>query len=362
MVLFWLAAALLSAVAAGLILLRAARAGGVVGGGDPTVAVYRRALAEIDELAGHGLVAEDERGDARGEAGRRLLAAADRGAEPLRAELPRPFVLAAAAAAPIAALIVYALVGSPGAPDQPFSGRLAAWLQHPERYQAPELAAALRSLAQDHPDDPEPLRRLAQVDLAMGDADGAAHALRRALVIAPGRVELLAPLGEVLVLKAQGKVDADARAVFGEILRIDPKSPPARYWLGRAAIAEGQVEAGLSQWRGLLADLDTGDARRQMLAGEIEGVEKTGALPPDTPAGPAPAADVSRAIRGMVEGLAERLEAHPDDAQGWVRLVRAYTVLGETAKRDAALETARRRYAGQPRVMAELNDALAAPR
>ena len=32
----------------------------------------------------------------------------------------------------------------------------------------------------------------------------------------------------------------------------------------------------------------------------------------------------------MVEGLAARLKVHPDDPAGWVRLVRAYTVLGET--------------------------------
>lgn len=45
-------------------------------------------------------------------------------------------------------------------------------------------------------------------------------------------------------------------------------------------------------------------------------------LPPD---------EQAKAIRGMVEGLAARLEQSPDDLQGWVRLARARGVLGDTA-------------------------------
>jgi cytochrome c-type biogenesis protein CcmH len=37
-----------------------------------------------------------------------------------------------------------------------------------------------------------------------------------------------------------------------------------------------------------------------------------------------------------------------------VRLVRAYAVLGESGKRDAALATARTRYAGRPDLLAAL--------
>jgi cytochrome c-type biogenesis protein CcmH len=37
-------------------------------------------------------------------------------------------------------------------------------------------------------------------------------------------------------------------------------------------------------------------------------------------------------IRGMVANLAQRLEANPDDAEGWLRLARAYTVLKEPEK------------------------------
>jgi len=65
-------------------------------------------------------------------------------------------------------------------------------------------------------------------------------------------------------------------------------------------------------------------------------------------------------IRGMVAGLAGKLEANPDDPDGWVRLVRAYAVLGDTAKRDAAYASARARYAEKPVVLNALDEAARA--
>jgi cytochrome c-type biogenesis protein CcmH len=52
-------------------------------------------------------------------------------------------------------------------------------------------------------------------------------------------------------------------------------------------------------------------------------------------------------IRGMVDALAARLKDNPDDLEGWLRLGRSYTVLGERGlaadayKRAAALAPGR---------------------
>jgi cytochrome c-type biogenesis protein CcmH len=53
-------------------------------------------------------------------------------------------------------------------------------------------------------------------------------------------------------------------------------------------------------------------------------------------------------IRGMVEGLAKRLEANPNDLEGWKRLGQSYFVLNEPVRaRDAyARAVARRRPIG----------------
>jgi cytochrome c-type biogenesis protein CcmH len=122
------------------------------------------------------------------------------------------------------------------------------------------------------------------------------------------------------------------------------------------------------------------DARRA-LAGDpdklrrfAEGVE--GAVPtaPAAPAAAAPgpiplgpsaalpgpnAADIAAAqklapdqqnqmISGMVARLAERLKTDGSDVEGWLRLLRAYKVLGERDKAQATVAEARRALASDP--------------
>ena len=123
----WIAAAFLAAGAAGLVLTHAVSGARSADRPDPTLGAYRRALIEIDDLAGRDLIAADETRAARAEAGRRLLNAADRTpARPTRT-LGRGWTIAAAAFAPLLAMAIYLAVGSPLSPDQPFAARLAAW-------------------------------------------------------------------------------------------------------------------------------------------------------------------------------------------------------------------------------------------
>jgi cytochrome c-type biogenesis protein CcmH len=353
MIAFWVAASLLALAAAGLMLHKAARGGVLARADDPAVEVYRRALAEIDDLSERGLLPADERRAARAEVARRLLTAADLTPTPVEVDGRGVVPVAVAAAVTVASLALYLIIGSPGLADQPFASRLAAWRAHPENASPAALAAALGDIANQRPRDLEPLRKLAAFDLALGDIDGAAHAVRRALVIAPANADLSAMLGEVLVLKAQGAIGADARAMFQAALSADSGQPAARYYLARARIADGDTARGLDDWRALLVSLPPKDARRAALATDIDGVERSGQLPPPQPAAPPPG-DISQAIQGMVDGLAARLRSSPNDPAGWVRLVRAYAVLGQTAKRDQSLGQARLRFGDRPDVLAAL--------
>ena len=60
--------------------------------------------------------------------------------------------------------------------------------------------------------------------------------------------------------------------------------------------------------------------------------------------------DTERAemVQGMVAGLADRLQHDGSDVEGWLRLVRAYVVLGDRGKANAAAASARRALAGEP--------------
>ncbi len=60
----------------------------------------------------------------------------------------------------------------------------------------------------------------------------------------------------------------------------------------------------------------------------------------------------------MVERLAARLAQNGQDVEGWLRLVRSYTVLHESDKARSALIEAKRNLAGDPDALARI-EALA---
>ena len=348
MVVFWIVAGLLSAVAAGLVLQRAAAVRDIAA--DPTLPVYRRQLAEIDELAERGLIAGEEQKHARAEAGRRLLAAAEHPGAAWTLE-GRRIAVAVAALTPILALGVYLAVGAPGDPDRPFAKRLEAWRNaDPSTLSPPEMAAVLTVMTREKPDDPEGFRYLAMAQGASGDTAAAIRALDRAIALAPRRADLWETLGEVMIVNAGGGAPPEARAAFRRALALDPTSMAARFHLARAQVIDGDKAGGIAAWRALLAELPADDPRRRALIGAIGEAEHPAPEQPDAAAG----GEELAAIQGMVANLAARLEAKPDDPEGWVRLVRSYAVLGDTARRDAALAKAEARFAGRSEVMSAL--------
>lgn len=354
MLLFWVVAGVLAAGAAGLILFRAARGARPGDSADPATLMFRRQLRELDELADRGLIPAAERDIAYAEAARRLLSASETPDMPWTPDAPsRRIGLLCAAAAPALALGLYVTLGAPGTPDQPYARRLAAW-RAGDLMSLPgaQIAAVLRQVTAERPDDPEGFRLLALAEGAADNAGGAVRALRRATALAPERAELWQMLGEALVFRAGGTVDAAAEAALREALRRDPANVPARYFLAEADFAAGRKAEAASALHGLLTSMSDDDPRRERVQATLAEVEGRSDPTPDDPQ--------MTAIRGMVAGLAARLETAPDDREGWVRLVRAYAVLGDTAKRDTAYASARARYAKEPEVLSALDAAARA--
>jgi cytochrome c-type biogenesis protein CcmH len=219
------------------------------------------------------------------------------------------------------------------------------------------MAAVLSQVVKQRPNDVDARRAFALAELASEQPLEAAQAAQRALAIDPRRADLWEILGEADTMAAGGDIGADAEAAFQKALALDPTSAAARYALARARIAHGDVAGGLADWRAVEASLAPDDPRRDTLGREIAYVAARGALPvggaPQAPGGAGPAVGPPQ-IQAMVDGLAARLKADPDDPPGWVRLVRAYGVLGETDRQSAALAAARRRYAGHTDVLAAL--------
>jgi cytochrome c-type biogenesis protein CcmH len=61
-------------------------------------------------------------------------------------------------------------------------------------------------------------------------------------------------------------------------------------------------------------------------------------------------------IRGMVARLADRLKTDGKDIDGWLRLVRAYMVLGDRDQARSAVGEARQALAGEPDKVRRLDE------
>ena len=185
------------------------------------------------------------------------------------------------------------------------------------------------------PNDARAWHYLAQAYMAANDPRDAARALAKEIAIrGKGDPVLDAAYGEALVLENGGAVPAEAEDAFNETLKIDPKNAPARFYLGLAKATRNDRAGAIELWQSLLADIPADAPLHQMLVDRIamltsQGMGAGGGAPNP---------------RAMVDMLAARLKADPHDALGWVRLMRAYTVLGETEKAKQALADARKAF------------------
>jgi len=215
-------------------------------------------------------------------------------------------------------------------------------LEKPKATDVPALVSSLAWQMRKAPNDPRGWMLLGKGYLTLNDPADAAGAFRRAVFLAPpaAKPALLSAYGEALTMAAGGVTD-DAAAAFQDALRGDPMDYAARYYLGQAYAERRDTAHALSMWESLLADTPAGAPWREELLDRIAILKGTTRAAPD--------------IAAMVQGLADRLKAHPNDPVGWRRLVKAYVVLGDTQKAQAALADAKRALTGNRREIAALD-------
>src|SRR5262249_54288340 len=241
--------------------------------------------------------------------------------------------VAAFVALPLGAIALYLAVGFPGLPDQP----LAARSNGPDGRSLAALVAQVEDRLERNPQDGRGWEVIGPVYMRLNRFDDAVRARRNALRILGPTVGREGDLGEALVAAANGVVTADAKAAFDRALGLDARDPRASFFLGLAAQQDGKGTEAAAIWRDLLArapaDAPWAHAVRESLA-QVE--RPSGEVSPPGPAAADVAAaaqmspgDRAKMVRGMVDRLGERLARDGSDLDGWVRLVRAYEVLGE---------------------------------
>ncbi|MEO6780817.1 MAG: c-type cytochrome biogenesis protein CcmI [Bradyrhizobium sp.] len=325
--------------------------------------VYKDQLTEIGRDVAAGLIGASEAGAARVEISRRLLAAAaaDERAPPTvsNVRLRRAAAIVALVGLPVVSVAFYLPLGSPRLGDFPLAERIRA----PDASEPlANLVAQVEAHLEKNPTDGRGWNVLAPVLTKLGRYDDAVRAYRNSIVYSGDGAERRADLGEALAGAAGGVVTAEAKAEFEHAIAIEPDEVKARYFLGVAAAQDGRNAEAASIWRAMLGQASSDAPWRPLVQAALARVDGSAvpALPNDTVAA---AKDMNEADRGamihsMVDRLATRLKQNGDDVEGWLRLVRAYMVMGDRDRAKSAQADARLAVANDAERLRQLNEGL----
>jgi len=347
---------------------------------DGVVEILKTQLADIDAEAAAGAVSDEDAQGLRLEVQRRLLAEGRAPAGETRPLSNRALLILVFGLAAVVALAATGLYGKLGRPDlaapQPAAVAAAQGPSdpaHPGGGDVAGMIAQLEAKLKQAPNDPQGWSMLGWSYFQTGRFAEAASAYGQAAALEPTNSEHLSAQGESLVRAADSQVTPAAQAAFRKALAIDAGDPRARYFLAVAKDQSGDHKGAMDDWIALLraapADAPWAAEVRAFVekTARERGEDISSRLPPAPPAqaagGPeaapamgAPGPDAAQVaaagqmsdaqrqtmIAGMVEGLAAKLKANPNDPEGWVRLIRARMVLGQTDQAAAAYHDARK--------------------
>jgi cytochrome c-type biogenesis protein CcmH len=322
-------------------------------------AVYRDQLQELDRDLARGLITPADADAARLEIQRRLLATDKVPAPPSR--LSRSPVLALTVFVVIAggAVSSYLWLGAPGLPDEPFAARKAEIAHGGNPVSLQQATTALAAKLKQNPSDAAGWLLYGRSLAMLSQWDQAEDAYRHAIDLGQTGPDVIADHAEVLVLQAGGTVTPAAEAAFHQVLKADPSSGIARYYLAVAAMQAGEPRQAIEGFQSLLAEMPADSPLRPQLGQRVAEAAHAAGIPvPELARGasPAPApgpdadalADAANMsdeqrqamVRDMVAKLAAKQDADPGNLEGWLRLGRAYAVLHQPDKAADAYDKA----------------------
>lgn len=215
---------------------------------DHEVAVYRHQLAELERENAHGFAPPEHVAGLRLEIQRRLLSAAEDCAIPTAQENRRINTIAAAVIVVgfiAGAWGLYAYLGSPNLPDEPFAAR-----QNDPDMQLKAVAEIAAAELAAHP-DAGGYEKLAEMYYALRLFDRSAETYQKALDLNGKDAEAWSGLGESVVMENDGAVAMDAQDAFKKALALDKAEPRARFYMGLAEAQIGNLKKAVAIWRDL---------------------------------------------------------------------------------------------------------------
>ncbi len=274
--------------------------------------------------------------------------------------------LALGAAALLAAAVVGIVLFRPDETAEPADANQAAAAAGPQAGSMDDVIASLNQRLREDPDNHEGWFQLGLAYRGSERFADAERAFRRAMELAPRNADYTAYLGEAILLKGGDSPSPEAERLFRRVLQLQPGNPQARYYLATLKDLGGDHRAAVDELLALLREAPADAVWEPQVRDAVTAIAQrnnidiAGRLPPPrqpasstaTAAIPGPSREQMEAargippsqqdamVRGMVEGLANRLRQNPRDADGWIRLMRSRMVLNDRQAAGEALRSA----------------------
>jgi cytochrome c-type biogenesis protein CcmH len=226
------------------------------------------------------------------------------------------------------------------------------------------LMERLRATVAERPDDVQGHRLLARNEAALGNFVAAREAQDKLIAILgdAATAQDYADQADLMVMAAGGYVSPEAEAALSRALTLDPSNGAAQYYSGLLLMQTGRADLAFRLWDGLLRQSQPTDPWVVPIRAQIEELaqiagEMNYSLP-EMSSGPGPtqeqmdaaaemsAEDRMEMIRGMVQGLSDRLATDGGPPEDWARLIGALGVLGEVERATAIADEAEQVFAG----------------
>lgn len=323
----------------------------------PDIEVYKSQIIELSSDIERGLISEDEGKRTRVEIERRLLKTADKGAAIVDVEKSNNIVAVALVAIILFSTGFYAVIGTPEMPDFPKDLDERANQEGPEGEEVRktnEMISKVVARLVEVPDEAQGWAYLANLHMSLGNFQSAAVALSTAQKIDPEAFEYNLMYAESLIMASGERVTPAALVILNKAAKMNSEHPGPKYYLGLAEYQAGEVEVAYDAWKDIRTKLEEDDPLLPLIEFWINKAEVDLGLAEALPQTRAPsitaeqaetiqsmsAGDQQELIGQMVSQLADKQTENPSNIEGWIRLSRAYMVLGQKEQAIKAMESA----------------------